>query len=297
MTIEKTAIREMSLAMQAERDLEPRDHTMLHASAIGYCRRRQGFELMGTEGERTDSHFLSICDVGHGVHRQLQDRLVNVLKWATWENIELKVQDEEEGICGRLDALSEALEFKDGRLVPGPEGDKYIIDFKTITTRPHIKYNPDTGILHYVEPSSFGRLTEPKKEHLLQTNIYSWLLVRMGYLETYPKIMVVYVGKDIGREDYEGPEPLLDIPYKVFIRDTEESYIEAGLKRARHIWGRVRKGELPGKDHWHKPDAPAWQCEVCPYRKTCYAEEGYFFDEPQLISPSSLLALSSYTAG
>jgi hypothetical protein len=68
MTIEETITRELSCAMQAERFLHPRDHSLLHASAIGSCRRKQGFELMGTEGETQDSHFLSICDIGHGVH-------------------------------------------------------------------------------------------------------------------------------------------------------------------------------------------------------------------------------------
>lgn len=297
MTIENAVVREMSIAMQAERDIYPRDHKHLHASAIGYCRRKQGYELMGVEGERPDSHFLSICDVGHGMHHQLQRRLVDVLGWVAPENIELEVKDEELGIVGHLDALSYPLIFDGDRFVAddyGGRGCKFIIDFKTITARPHLKYHPDTGILNYVEPSSFDRLQEPKKEHLLQVNLYSELLKRMRKVESYPRLMIVYVGKDV--EKQESDEPLLSVPYKVFIRDTSEEFIDAALKRARHIWGRVRNGELPGKDHYHKPESPAWQCQVCPYRKLCYAEEGYFENEPQLISPASLQILQSYTA-
>lgn len=299
LNIEDAVVRELSLAMQAEREIHPRDHSMLHASAIGYCRRKQGYELMGVKGERADSHFLSICDVGHGVHGQLQKRLVDVLGWVEPENIERQVQDEKEGIGGHLDALSKPLVFDPvlGTFsVDWDKGTHYVIDIKTITSRPHLKHHPDTGMLIYSEPSSFERLVAPKKEHLLQTNLYSWMVKDM-LTRGFPKIMLIYIGKDIGPNDYTANrEPLLSIPYKVFIRDTEEQYIEAALKRARHIWKRVRDGELPGKDHWHKPTSPAWQCEVCPYRKLCYADEGYFENEPMQILPSSLIAIDSYAA-
>jgi CRISPR/Cas system-associated exonuclease Cas4 (RecB family) len=327
MTIEETITRELSCAMQAERFLHPRDHSLLHASAIGSCRRKQGFELMGTEGETQDSHFLSICDIGHGVHGMIQNRLVNVLGWCKQENIELPVRSDEFGIMGHVDALSEPLrwtifnerpeawdkltntpggffETHDGdvhRIFPRSDTGlcnnqpRYIIDIKTITSRPYLKRHPETGVLSHDEPSSFERLQQPKKDHLLQVNLYAWMVKEMGLVEEVPRIMLIYIGKDVESASYgECEDRLLSLPYKVYVRDAEQAYVDEALKRAKHIWTRIKAGELPGKDHWHKPESPAWQCEVCPYRKTCYAEEGYFQDQAALISPSSLAIIESY---
>lgn len=300
MTIEETIVRELSCAMQAERYLYPRDHTLLHASAIGSCRRQQGYQLMGVEGLPHDSHFLSICDIGHGVHRQIQDRLVNVLGWVKQENIELPVRDEEYGVMGRIDALSEPLccWWGNERVAPCEEndrGERYIIDIKTITSRPYLKHDPDTGVLHYSEPSSFEKLQNPKKEHLLQVNLYAHMLLKQGVVDELPRIMLLYIAKDVDSQGYpESEDRLLSVPYKVFVRDAEEEYIATALKRAKHIWSRIKKGELPGKDYWHKPESPDWHCQVCAYRKECYAEEGYFAAEQPLISPASLSIVESY---
>lgn len=298
MTIEETIIRELSCAMQAEETLYPRDHTLLHASAIGQCRRQQGYELMGVKGLPQDSHFLSICDIGHGLHHQLQDRLVNVLKWVRRENIELEVKNEEYGIVGHIDALSDCLFQGDDRLYPGIGGwgHRYIIDIKTITSRPYLKAHPETGVLHYAEPSSFEKLITPKKEHLLQTNLYAWMTKEMELVDTLPRIMLIYVGKDVSSDIYNvcSTDRLLSLPYKVFVRDAEPEQIETALKRAKHIWSRVRNGELPGKDYYWKPSCPDWHCSCCSFRKLCYAEEGYFENEQPLISPASLSIVESY---
>lgn len=313
MTIEETVTRELSAAMQAERFLYPRDHSLLHASAIGSCRRKQGFEIMGVEGLPQDSHFLSICDIGHGVHHQIQDRLVNVLGWAKRANIELEVRNEEHGIMGHVDALSEPLggyPEECPRIQNAPEsqgffrkraewgGERYVIDIKTITSRPYVKRDPETAALHHVEPSSFEKLIAPKKEHLLQVNLYAWMLKEQGTLDELPRIMLIYIGKDVGPDYYEDKcqvtDRLLSLPYKVFIRDAEQEYIDEALKRAKHIWGRVKKGELPGKDHWWKPDSPDWHCSCCSFRKSCYAEEKYFETDQPLISPASLSIVESY---
>jgi hypothetical protein len=302
MTIEETITRELSCAMQAERFLRPRDHSLLHASAIGSCRRKQGFELMGTEGLPQDSHFLSICDIGHGVHGMIQNRLVNVLGWCKQENIELPVRSDEFGIMGHVDALSEPLfiSYLD-RLrvdeIAGALGQRYIIDIKTITSRPYLKRHPETGVLSHDEPSSFERLSAPKKDHLLQTNLYAWMVKEMGLVDELPRIMLIYIGKDVEPGFYkcqQTDDRLLSLPYKVYVRDAEPAYVDEALKRAKHIWTRVGNGELPGKDHWHKPESPAWQCEVCPFRKTCYKEEGYFENDMALISPASLAIVESY---
>jgi hypothetical protein len=160
MTIEQTIVRELSAAMQAERFLYPRDHSLIHASAIGQCRRQQGYELMGVEGLAQDSHFLSICDIGHGVHHQIQSRLVNVLGWCKQENIELEVKQRrirDHRPHRRLERTANlpsmvrttrgsalALRAADREVCP-----RYIIDIKTITSRPYVK----SGTGHGQHPS------------------------------------------------------------------------------------------------------------------------------------------------
>jgi hypothetical protein len=315
MTVEETIQRELSCAMQAERYLYPRDHSLLHASAIGSCRRKQGFELMGVDGfltqekmqevwggtgkptaEPHDSHFLSICDIGHGVHKMIQNRLVNVLGWCKPENVELEVRNEEYGIMGHIDALSNRLVFDSDDRIRGDwnEGKQYVIDIKTITSRAYLKRHPDTGVLHYDEPSSFERLTAPKKEHLLQTNVYAWMAKEMGLVDELPRIMVIYVAKDVDSEEYppDHPDRLLSIPYKVFVRDAEEEHINAALKRAKHIWSRIKAGELPGRDHWCNENGKDWHCCCCSYRKTCYPE--YFGDDLTQLTDASRSIIESY---
>jgi hypothetical protein len=150
--------------------------------------------------------------------------------------------------------------------------------------------------LERAEPSSFERLSQPKKEHLLQVNLYAWMAKEMGLVDELPRIMVIYIAKDVDSQMYPANDPdrLLALPYKVFVRDAEQDYIDSALKRAKHIWGRVKKGELPGKDYYWKPGAPDWHCSCCSYRKECYKEEGYFEGEKPLISPASLSIVESY---
>jgi hypothetical protein len=205
---------------------------------------------------------------------------------------------------GHIDALSEPLQF-DGERFWSPNAwdaisfgvpyHQYVIDIKTITSRPYLKVNPETAVLQYAEPSSFEKLQAIKKEHLLQVNLYAWMLKEMGLVEEYPRLMVIYIAKDTDHSGYEdGPDRLLSLPYKVFVRDAEQEQIDGALKRAKHIWSRVRKGELAGKDYWYKPESPDWHCACCSFRKECYKEEGYFQNEVALISPASLSIVESY---
>lgn len=325
MTIEETITRELSAAMQAERFLYPRDHSLIHASAIGQCRRQQGYELiqslaeemkrnpqvpvspplaeklrsewMGVESLPQDSHFLSICDIGHGVHHQIQSRLVNVLGWCKQENIELEVWNDQYGIIGHIDALSEPLVWnccRPDRFEPDSIGERYIIDIKSHTSRPYIKAEPDTGNIHHIEPSGFDKLRKIKKEHLLQVNLYAWMLREMGIVDELPRLLVIYIAKDTDSERYSSDDPdrHLALPYKVFVEDADPEVIETALKRARHIWKRVKAGELPGKDHWHSSENPVWQCRCCSFRKECLPE--YFGNAVIQLTDASKGIIKSY---
>jgi hypothetical protein len=293
-----TIERELSLALQREQELFPRDHTHLHCSALAGCRRLQGYQLMGAEALPPESHFLSICDLGHGLHLQMLQRLSSVgpLAWArgypvinhgrfAWRgNIELPVFNEEYGLCGSMDAFSEPLKEVDGRLVRDTAGDRYVIDIKTITARTRINrvINPETGVLHeaHVDPSSFAQLTGIKPEHRMQVTLYAWMATQPGFeaegldgpLPAFPRLMVIYIGKDVEHTYYDErhPDRRLLAPYRVFTEDVDPAVLEEALARAAYIHQKIKAGTWPAKDHSYSSTRRTWQCEVCAYRHHCF---------------------------
>jgi hypothetical protein len=277
-TIEDAIKRELSCAMQAERILHPRDNTYLHASQIGQCRRANGFRLMGTEEVQPDSHFLSVCDVGHGLHRQIQDRLVNVLKWCAPENIEVSLRNDEYQIRGTADAITWPLNPRGGRLtnrtaLDRDGGKRYIIDIKSITARPRFLRDVETGALFGEEAGPFDRLENPKKEHLQQVFLYSWMTKEKFGLDYYPPTILIYIGKDVPWDAYTPhADSLLDVPYKVFVREVDEKILLDTLTRARYIVDKTKKGLLPARDYFSSPGKIDWHCETCSFRKACYPE-------------------------
>ena len=300
--LEKMIMFELSLAMQYEQIERPRDYSALHASSIGDCRRKQGYYLRGATPLLQSSHFLSICDIGNGLHKQLLKRLTS-MDWVPADYVELSLYDEEYNISGTLDALSNKIDwvdddtFFDGRVLPDYYGTRYVIDVKTITSRPRVIYNESTGLVIDVIESQVERLEAIKKEHLYQTTIYSWMVNKHLYPdEPPPDIMVIYVAKDIDHTYCKGDDPnqLLALPYKVFTHHYDKGILEDALKRAKHITDKVAKGQLPTKDFYHKPDKPEWHCECCPFRKQCYSEEGYFANDVEQITPEAKLIALDY---
>lgn len=299
MTLEQTIIRELSCKMQAEQLTDTRDHTYLHASSIGSCRRAQGFALKGEIPLPHESHLISIFDLGNGIHREVQKRLVD-MGWVKPENIELPLVNHEYRIKGTLDALTEPLQ--QDLWMPGscwrlhPEdtkgyGDRFIIDIKTISSRPRL-VRDDHGNIIAEEPSPFDNLQSPYKKHLMQVNLYAWMAKEQGIVEDFPRLMMLYIAKDCEKRDNEGLDKLLGLPYKVFVSDFDGEVLKEALKRAKHITEKIGQEELPTRDYYCNEKRTDWHCSVCSYRYLCYPE--YFGDEPIGLSEESLRIMEEY---
>lgn len=324
---------QFSASFHIDQALSPRKNNLVRASSIGDCRRKLAYRIRWYHEGRPEppmwSHLLSIFDVGHALHLQIQQRLSNQgpLKWVDadltvdargrpkWEgNCEIRLEDPEDWVAGHCDALSRPLRYVKERhkgvefetIVPceadDPEGQRFIIDIKTITARDRmeLQQNPHTGQITGVKerPSGFARLTKPKDEHIAQTAIYSHLTTKPSFkadridgpLATLPGLMVIYAGKDVAPDWYakfpdQYPEPrgLLNAPFKIYTQAANPRLIQALLKKVALVREHVERGTLPPRDYHHDPNQPAWACVDCPFKKECYEPEGYFQEEePEL---------------
>lgn len=183
-----------------------------------------------------------------------------------------------------------------------PEGRRYIIDIKTITARERtvVDEDPNSGQILGVKtyPSAFEKLKAPKDEHIQQVSMYCYLTTQPSFktdrihepLKELPSAMIIYVAKDLdpkyyGKkpEQYLEPRGLLNAPYKVYTFDPDPRLITALLKKNQLVSEHVKAGTLPPRDYHHKPERPAWACVDCPFRTSCYKDEGFFDnDTPEI---------------
>jgi hypothetical protein len=215
-------------------------------------------------------------------------------------NCELDVADDEYGLLGHLDGLTRPLVRRE--VAPGvsflqptveedPEGVRYVVDIKSISTRPYIFYQ-ESGELEKIVPSAFEKLERAKIEHIQQISTYAWMTTRPGFkadriaapLSKIPEIMVVYVGKDLDPrfyEKYPKTYPLgsiLNLPLKVFTFSVDPECVAVYLTKTNKIWDYHRRGELPPRDYHYTPTHPQSACEYCGYAPVCYRKEGWFQD-------------------
>jgi hypothetical protein len=243
-------------------------------------------------------------------------------------NCELDLVDHEYELAGHCDGISrpmrriqmewqgkpfEVLQPVDENR---PDTTRYLIDIKTITARQKVTEhrNPRTGELLRTEikPSAFEKLTAPKDAHIGQTSLYAWKMTRPdfktdrlpGPLPKLPDLMIIYLAKDLDPKYYEErpkefPEKrgLLNSPFKIFTRPTDEKVVGALLKKAEQINASLKAGELPARDYHHEPSRPAYDCLDCPFRKACYAKEGYFANDETPLPARFEYTLSQLDSG
>lgn len=311
--IDLGAMRQLSAALQVEQQINTRDNSYIRCSSIGECGRKIGYRVRGELAPPPNSHSLTVFDVGHGIHLQLQQRLSNVgvLKWVDAEpaldyrgrfhwrgNCELNVRSDTYRLMGHLDALSRPLRrirWEDGTEIleptdeADPEGCRYVIDIKSIGTRDYIFYQ-ENGEIEKIVPSQFEKLEKPKVEHVQQTSIYAWMTTQPGFstdriavpLPKIPDVMIIYVGKDLAHDFYEKqpklfpPGSRLNTAIKVHTFPVDLAAVEAYLAKVQKIWSYLDGGKLPPRDYQHSPHFPANACLYCDYNSRCWEREGYF---------------------
>jgi hypothetical protein len=153
------AARQIALWMQQEREEEEHEHRYIRASSISFCRRRIAYSLLGYQPAPSGGHALFTFSTGHALHMMLQRRLVG-MGWIKarlslsphgspiWEQdgdplsgCELEILDHDQRVIGHLDGLTVPLKKGTGPsglpgYYPDPEGERYLVEIKTITDRP-----------------------------------------------------------------------------------------------------------------------------------------------------------------
>jgi hypothetical protein len=239
------------------------------------------------------------------------------LGWAG--NFEVSLINHEYRTRGTLDCLTEPLQLvtreRNGEWFDtyevDPKGKRLIIDIKTCSARNTWKPDKKTGEL-VRRPSGFEKLTEPKPEHITQAMMYAWQVTQPGFqtdridgpLPEMPDVMILYVAKDVppdyyGRypDQYPASESFLHSPYKVFRIPADQFRVNTALRKVNAVWEKLDAGELPSRDYHHTLQWPAYECVDCPFRKTCYAEEGYFQNDSDTLPARAQYAQERIRSG
>ena len=146
------------LIQQAISEDSGRDNRYIRGSSIGYCSRQIGYMLLGYSGLPNNGYSQVTLDLGNAIHDMLQIRLVS-LGWIKakpiiregrldWEQdgdplsgCELTVLDHENRIIGHCDGITVPLSKKETEhgceYLPDPNGERYLIEIKSITDRPN----------------------------------------------------------------------------------------------------------------------------------------------------------------
>lgn len=268
------------------------------------------------------SHGLAIFDVGHAVHLRLQHRLSNAgMGWVDADpivedgqfsfdgNFEVPLVDPARRIRGTLDALTrpmvrhrrriggKLLELLEPTDEDDPRGRRMILDIKTISGRDKLK--EDWKGKPVIRRSSFEWNVNkgPDPKHITQASMYAWMCTQPGFqtsrltgpLTQIPDVAIIYLAKDLADDYYErheelylDPKGLLNSPYMVYLQQVDVQEVEAHLAKAARIWERLDAGALPARDYSYS-EKKAFPCGWCPFKATCYVEEGFFTDpEPEI---------------
>lgn len=160
MTLEKDAAKLIALDMLKDRSVSTRDNRYIRASSIGQCKRQVGYSLLGYQGLPVDGLGTFTFDQGSALHLMIQKRLVSlgwikakpVIKFTKdswymdWEQTddpnsgcELPIENHDLRIIGHCDGitvpLSKRIENKIEGYYPDPEGERYLIEIKSITDK------------------------------------------------------------------------------------------------------------------------------------------------------------------
>lgn len=152
MNIQDNISKQIALHLQKETQENKRDSRYIRASSIGQCSRRLGYSVLGYQPALSDGHHLFTLLQGTAIHQSLQLLLVE-LGWIKakpiwkgdqleWEQLddplsgcELDIIDHDLRILGHLDGVTVPLSIVDNKLVPDSDGERYLIEIKTITDR------------------------------------------------------------------------------------------------------------------------------------------------------------------
>ena len=151
---------------------------------------------------------LMTLSIGHAVHATLQDKLVNMLGWCTWDDIEVSLALPELNLKGSIDAvipIDKYTEACDHFGIPanqrgGLDGSHFIVDIKTKKDSEKSRYVTGSGIVTtHTFPTDI--ITYPEPKYYTQIQSYMYLSQKL-YPERYPDVrfgIFLYACKNDGR--------------------------------------------------------------------------------------------------
>jgi len=192
--------------------MEDRDKKKFYISDAGKCPRQIFFKFKKAPAEKMEPRILRIFDQGNYVHLRLMRDLFSLgVAVASEINIPSK-----EDISGRADAIVRV------------DDELYVVDFKSINSM------------------ILNRLKEPKKENVLQLQLYlHFFKIKKGIL--------LYEGKDTS-------------VIKEFLVEYDEDMANEILSDFKRLKINVKKDLIPKR----LPDySTNWQCRYCQFKEIC----------------------------
>ena len=251
-----------------------RRYDIFHPSAWGYCLRKVAYQYYNEKGkffQKTEADVNSrlemIFDNGHHVHARWQDYLANtgVLRgiWRCPNPTCGKRYGEGQklGIFNPMDVRGwkckcgneNKLEYDEVPIISEPEYNfrgncDAILDFRG--TPFEVKSALDVIVVDFksMKNDDFSKLTHAKPEHVVQVNIYIWVLGLKGGI-------LLYENKD------------KQLVKEIFV-PRDETLIERVKKEALWMSKILKEGKLPTrKEFFGRSSEP---CLWCEFRDLCY---------------------------
>lgn len=270
MAADAAALARLTEYLQANRDNQPVNRSIIRVSSAGECSRKIGYRLLGFAGVIPTVNELVTFEVGHAYHHMLQDWLMKI-GWVadpSWLEFPLadpllRVRGSCDGITVRLNAQGE----------PDYGGTRRLIEIKSITNVAQERYGKESV-------GAFTRLEKPRDYHLDQANTYAdlWNKLVLAHLDDpflvieerlvgrllapndlISHVTMIYVGKDTS-----------EMPIKVFTQAISQRRIDRLAAKFGAIWQHLDREELPPRDYDPFKSFPP--CSFCPYQPLCISE-------------------------
>ena len=221
----------------------------IHPSSFGGCLRKVAYRYYAFDKKPKPIETLRNFQNGNAFHERIQAECeeaegINVL------GIETPVKNEEYKLFGYIDGIIEI------------DGVCYVLEIKSKKDRSFTKY-----------------LDVPDKDHIVQVNIYMWLIKetleeaqsKTEHSDIEKGILALKEAPDQAILIYENKN---DHKQKEFVVDRDEAVIQWVKFRANKFWEIVGKNKLPPQEHVWKKGAKRkpLECEyMCDYAHICWA--------------------------
>lgn len=250
-----------------------RRYNIFHPSAWGSCLRKVAYQFYNEQdrflqrsADDVDTRLELVFDNGHKTHFRWQEYLTNAgVMRGYWRCAQCGVvygKDEKMGIKSPLQADSswkcqcghQSLEYEETTVQSEPQYNfkghvDAIVDLRDTPWAQNNEYDVFVVDFKTIKDDMFSELTQAKYEHVVQTNIYMWILgLKLA--------VVLYENKD-------------NQTVKEMLVPRDDALIEGIKKEALWMVDVLRHGKLPARPSGFSRSG--FPCRFCEFRDLCYA--------------------------